>query len=358
MVHQGVVGDTHTYTLVLPGGSTDGFATISASADDAAGNSGTDTDSTSLTIDNPAPGATITLTSPTPTGSDAVSIEVAFDEPVAPTFDSGDISLAGTLAGSVVVTGTDPTYTVTVTFTDPNADGTVGIDIAGGGAITDLAGNPYPGGSSGLYDIFNWRGFTVQPQDVRLYTGDSHTFSVVADCGASTLSYQWKWDDGAKTVHNVGPDAADYTIPDATGCAGDYWCEVDYDGATYVSGTASLDVRDPLQITVQPVGGACTAGDAHTFTVGVTGGYPPLSYTWEKDGVSVGTDPDCAIDPLETSHSGWYRVLVQDDNGAVAASDSVELTVDPGMPATQLLGLGLVVGGIALAGFIVARRKS
>ena len=59
MAHQGTVGNTYTYTLTLPGGSTEGAATIVDSADDAAGNSGADVDTTSLTIDNTPPSAPV-----------------------------------------------------------------------------------------------------------------------------------------------------------------------------------------------------------------------------------------------------------------------------------------------------------
>ncbi|MCP4643593.1 MAG: exo-alpha-sialidase [bacterium] len=57
VAHQGTVGSTYTYTLVLPGGSTEGAATIAASASDAAGNPGSGADTTSLSIDNTAPSA-------------------------------------------------------------------------------------------------------------------------------------------------------------------------------------------------------------------------------------------------------------------------------------------------------------
>ncbi len=304
------------------------------------------------------PTAVITVLSATPTGADAVDFEVAFDEAVTPTFDSGDVSLTGTLAGSVGISGTDPTYTVTVTLTDPNADGTIGIAVAGAGAVTDLAGNPYAGGSSALCDIFNWDGFTAEPQDARGYNGDPHTFGVTADCGASSLSYQWKWDDGAKAIHDVGTDAASYAIPDVTGQAGDYWCEVSYDGGTYTSAAVTLEVEDHLEIIVQPVGGAYTAGDAHTFTVGTSGGYAPLTYTWKKDGITVGTDAALVLGPLGVSQTGDYTVEVIDDNVDVAiSSPAATLTLDVGTPVAGLMGLGMLASGLALAGLLAVRRR-
>ncbi|MCP4589121.1 MAG: hypothetical protein GY842_00110, partial [bacterium] len=233
-----IAGSDDTYTVSVTGITGDGSFTLAVSTgsdvQDLAGNPlASSVTSAAVAIDNTPPNATISLLTASPTKADAVEFQVAFDEPVTPSFDSGDVSLTGDLAGSVGVSGTDPTYTVTVTLTDPDADGTIGIAVAGAGAVTDLAGNPYAGGSSALCDIFNWNGFTAEPQDARGYNGDPHSFSVTADCGASSLSYQWKWDDGAKAIHDVGTDAASYAIPDVTGQAGDYWCEVTYDGSTY-----------------------------------------------------------------------------------------------------------------------------
>ncbi len=358
MVCQGNLGDMYTYAHILLGGSSEGTATIFVFADDAAANWGYDIDTTSLVIDNTPPTATISLLTTSPTGADAVDFEVAFDEAVTPPFDAGDVSLTGTLAGSVGISGTDPTYTVTVTLTDPNADGTIGIDVAGAGAVTDLAGNPYAGGSSALCDVFNWNGFTQQPQGARKYAGDAHAFTVVADCGASGLSYQWKWDDGAKAVHDVGTDAASYAIPDVTGQAGDYWCEVAYDGSSYPSAAATLEVEEHLEITVQPVGGSYTVGGSHTFSVGTSGGYTPLTYTWKKDGTTVGTDATLVLEPLGVAHSGDYTVEIIDDNVDVAiSSPAAALTVDVGTPVAGLMGLGALAGGLALAGLLAVRRR-
>ncbi len=359
----GVAGSGDMYTVSVTGITGDGSFTLAASTgsdvqDLAANPLATSVTSAAVLIDNTPPNATISLLTASPTGADTVDFEVAFDEAVTPTFDAGDVSLTGTLAGSVGISGTDPAYTVTVTLTDPNADGTIGIAVAGGGAVTDLAGNPYAGGSSALCDVFNWNGFTEQPQAARKYTEDAHAFSVAADCGASTLAYQWKWDDGAKAIHDVGTDAASCAIPDVTGKAGDYWCEVSYDGSTYPSAAATLDVEDHLEITVQPVGGSYTVGGSHTFSVSTSGGYTPLTYTWKQDGLSVGTDATLVLEPLQVAHSGDYTVEVIDDNVDVAiSSPTATLTVDVGTPVAGLMGLGMLASGLALAGLLAVRRR-
>ena len=313
-------------------------------------------------IDVDAPTAAMTLLTTSPTGADAINFQVAFSEPVAPTFDGGDVSVAGTLAGAVAVTGTDPTYTVTVTLTDPDADGTVGIDVAGGGAVTDLGGNPYAGGSSPLAESFNWRGFTSEPQSVQAYNGDDPTFTVVADCGASTLLYQWKWDDGvSKTIHDVGSDSPSHTVTDCTtGHAGDYWCEVSYDGSTYPTAAAALEVEDHLQIIQPPQGGDKIVDDAHVFTVATTGGYLPLSYEWRKNGGAIAgaMDPSYTLDPLTMDDAGTYTVQVFDYNTDIEISDAAVLTVTPGVPVAGLMGLGVLCTAFVLGGAALIRRKS
>jgi hypothetical protein len=70
---------------------------------------------------------------------------------VAPTFNTNNLALAGTLAGaaSAQIAGADPMYSVTVTLSDPNAAGTLGIVIGPG--VSDAAGNAFAGSASALY---------------------------------------------------------------------------------------------------------------------------------------------------------------------------------------------------------------
>ena len=282
-----------------------------------------------------APTAVITLDDPQTTDLDVIHFSVDFDESVAPSFGRSDVSVIGTVAAAspVSVVGPDPTYTVTVTMADPEDDGTVGIEIGTG--VVDTWGNPYAGGSSGLYHIHNWHGFTAEPSGtVRLYTGDSHSVSVAVDVGNSVPSYQWKWDDGLKAIHDVGIDSPTLDLPDVTGLDGDYWCEVSYDGETYVSGSATLDVADHLQITQQPEGGHKVAGESHTFSVATSGGHLPLTYVWTHDGepITEVTGSSYTITSVTPDDAGTYTVTVSDDLTDSTGSTPAALTVAPAMP--------------------------
>ncbi len=219
--------------------------------------------------------------------------------------------------------------------------------------VQDVFGNVYAGGASPLYQMRNWREprFTEEPAGARKYTGDSHTFSATANCGASALSYQWKWEDGAKTEH-LGPTTQSWALTALTPAhAGAYWCEASYDGAAHATAPAILEVEPPLEITAQPEGGPKAVGDSHEFAVAVTGGYMPLAYQWRKDEAVLPDGPDgpvLALADLEESDSASYDVVVTDDNGASVVSDPAILLVGTDLPAMNALLMAALVLALAL----------
>jgi len=336
----------------------EGVYNVEVRAVDAAGNEGFDPTTDELAVDLTPPGATITLADPSPTGRDAVDFEVVFDEAVGASFTTEDVTLLpGSLAGmAAAVDGADPSYTVTVVLTDPDADGTVAIAV--GTAVTDLAGNPFGGGSSEPYTIHNWSGFTVQPEGARRYAGDTHTLVVAANEGVSTQTYAWKWDDGSKAIHDLGVLSPTCALEDlTTGHAGAYWCEVAYDGETYDSAHVTLAVAEHVAIVQHPAGGAHDAGSGYTFTVLASGGYPPLHYTWKKDGVPVtgATGSIYAIPVLHRHHEGSYTVEVADDHVDATESYPAFLAVNAVLPAAGLAGLAVLVAAGMLLGAIRVR---
>ena len=178
--------------------------------------------------------------------------------------------------------------------------------------------------------------------------------------GNSTPAYQWKWDDGAKSVHDVGTDSPTYDIPDVQSKAGDYWCEVTYDGVEYPSNTAVLGVAPILDISQQPAGAVRDLGESYTFFVVAEGGFAPLSYQWWKDGLELSgaTDSSYDIVAIELADAGTYHVVVVDDNVATLTSDTADLTIPgAGMPAASLFGLGLVACALLGCGALAARKK-
>ncbi len=118
---------------------TEGYHVIYATATDAAGNTSVISPSAFLTIDITKPTVTVSAPSAVRTGAGPVQYTLTYSETNVTT-DNGDITLnrAGTANGTVTVTGTGNTRTVTIS--DITGDGTIGITVASGTCF-DAAGN-------------------------------------------------------------------------------------------------------------------------------------------------------------------------------------------------------------------------
>ena len=305
---------------------------------------------TGTTLDVTPPTAVITLADPNPLNADAVRFGVTFNEPVGTTFSPALITLAGTLAGTVSVTGTDPAYVVTVTLAEPDMDGTVGIVIGAG--VTDLSGNAYAGGVSALYTLTHWAGFTQQPEGARKYRGDSHLLQVAVNTGGLPTTYQWKHLTETGVIVN-GPGATQWLLASLNSSdPGDYWCEVTNGGIRHPSEKVAVSAMGHLRITKHPQGGAAFYGGAWQFTVEADGGYPPLHYQWRKEGqVCPGaTGPEYLVDPLEQGDAGLYSVEIHDSNSDVRESYPARLTLTQRVPVGGGAALAALAGLLALAG--------
>jgi hypothetical protein len=147
-----ISGTGPAYTVTVTGMPAGGFGTITATIPagaviDAATNpnkASTSTDNAVL-FDNVAPTVTINQApgQPDPTNT-SINFTVVFSEPVTG-FDPTDILLSGSLPGvgglTRTISGSGPTYTVTVSGLPTGMQGTVMADIAASG-VTDLATNP------------------------------------------------------------------------------------------------------------------------------------------------------------------------------------------------------------------------
>ncbi len=337
------------YTLT----GTDGLNTVYVKFRDAVGRESAAL-SDGIVLDRVAPVATITRSDASPTTSPVVHYSVAFSEPVLPTFDTAGVSVTGSLTVIPTVTGTGP-FTVSLFVTSINPDGLVGLNLATG--ITDLAGNPVTVVPAADYDIVYWPGFAGQPESADKYVGDAQSFAVAVNPGTRTLSYQWKYTDG--TVQD-GPASANWGVgPLTLAKAGDYWCEVACGGLVFPTSHATLQVRNKLGITKQPIGGNVTEGTTYQFSVTAGGGYAPLSYQWKKDGVNIaGAEGDSyAIAGLDLADSGDYSVEIRDANTSVMESDAAKLVVDKGVPVAGWLALAVLATGLAGAGARRAKKK-
>jgi hypothetical protein len=313
-----------------------------------------------LQIDTQPPETVITRTGTTPTGNETVSWRVAFSEPVAGSFDETDITLTGSLATQADFTldGADQIWTVEVTISDEDADGDIGI--ATGTAITDQAGLSAVPVSAPRYNIENWCGFSQQPQAARRYAGASITFTAEAGCGGGSLLYQWKRDNGSKAIENVGDPSPTLGIPIIVlGHAGLYWCEVTYDGVTYSSDAALLEVARPVTITAQPEDAVIIEGETATLEIEAEGGFGALMYNWLHEGVPAGFDnPVLEIEGVTEDDAGnWVCAVIDDNLTEPVYSEDARIIVNSALSAGGIAGLAILVLICGLAMLLLTRRR-
>ena len=175
----------------------------------------------------------------------------------------------------------------------------------------------------------------AQPVGGSKYAGDQHTFMITATGGSGALTYQWTKDTTAPGDWIPTATTNTYTInPLVAGDDGQYKCLVGDDlrppAPRAESNWATLQVRDRMAVSVQPVGDNLVRGDSHTFTVTVTGGYTPYSYQWRKFGAPEGPDgPSYLITNLTyAGDQGTYDCIIEDDRtDQVITNGAASLTV-------------------------------
>ena len=237
---------------------------------------------------------------------------------------------------SYIVVGTESIYEIEfLTTSHCGAYYCVVTDMDGGTVVTTRR-TP----SAYLNVVYVGIYFSQQPSGGNKMTGQTHTLSCLAKGGVGPGPYQYTWRrDGAP----VGPNARSWTIdPITMGDAGAYTVDVTSNGGpdTITSNPAVLNVTAaPFSLDQQPVGGQKYAGEAHTFSVSVSGGSGLFSYDWRKGGVSLGAadTPSLVLDPLAVSNAGAYTCVVTDTTtpGTPVTSNPAELEVAEPVTITQ-----------------------
>lgn len=105
--------------------------------------------------------------------------------------------------------------------------------------------------------------------------------------------------------------------------ATDTWTPFTMDAAITPATVATLAFTTDLPATK-----SVAVGAALNLTVAVTGGYSPYTYTWTKDGTTVGSNAATYnVAAAATGNAGKYKVVVKDASGATITSKECTVTV-------------------------------
>jgi hypothetical protein len=191
----------------------------------------------------------------------------------------------------------------------------------------------------------------TQPANQAVTVGQTATFTVIA-FGTAPLNYQWQ----KGGVNILGANSASYTTPPTLSSDGGSQFEVTVSNASgsITSAAATLTVNVPPSITTQPVSQTVMAGQTATFTVAASGTVP-LSYQWQKAGVTISgaTSASYTTPATSLSDNGSQFQVVISNVAASVTSNAVTLTVNAAPSiTTQPLSQSVVVGQTAT--FVVA----
>ena len=151
------------------------------------------------------------------------------------------------------------------------------------------------------------------------------------------------WGDSKSVTVNSGTQVT-VEAAAASGYTFDGW----YDGSAKVSSNTSLTVTatanktyrakfntvSTLTITQHPQSQTKTEGESVTFNVVASGGTPPYSYQWRKNGTNINgaTSQSYTKNNLVVADAGQYSVVVTDSSGVGArhsiTSNDAQLTVE------------------------------
>jgi Immunoglobulin I-set domain/Immunoglobulin domain len=156
-----------------------------------------------------------------------------------------------------------------------------------------------------------------QPVAATVNIGQAISFSVTVS-GTSPFSYQWQ----REGIDIGGATQAMLTIASVQPTdAGTYRVVVTNAAGSVTSTNASLIVRVPPTLLVQPASVSVNVGQPASFSV-TASGTAPLSYQWQKGGVNISgaTQSIYSIASAQLSDAGDYRVVVSNSVGSVTSS--------------------------------------
>jgi|GEM_PF-6165443 len=188
------------------------------------------------------------------------------------------------------------------------------VSHGGGSAVSDTA----------LLRVVSKPVFTVQPESVLVYTGDTARFTVTVT--GSAITYSWKR-DGELFTGGLGSSSAQLSLPDV---------DLDDNGSVFVcfaENSIGIDSsREALLTVVLPGAKIVEKSNDTIFPMGnpltlrvVAQGRPEISYAWKKAGESVilSTADTLHLTEFTANQNVTYRCVVSNGDG----TDSADIRV-------------------------------
>ncbi len=198
------------------------------------------------------------------------------------------------------------------------------------------------------------------PTDVIAYEDAAEAvFTAAVSGGTPPYAYTWRRDniDLAPALQPLGPTLT-LTGP-LVGQVGSYRCVVTDSGVpadVESSETARLEVYPRLSFSQQPQGGNFYRGASVVLQALVSGGAPPWSYVWRKDGAPLPFEqqplgPTLTFSAVQYADAGVYDLVVNDGYIDEIISEEANVAVAPPPPlqiVSQPQGGSVKVGGAFL----------
>ncbi|MGZ5544801.1 MAG: TIGR02597 family protein, partial [Limisphaerales bacterium] len=185
---------------------------------------------------------------------------------------------------------------------------------------------------------------TNPPASQTVNQGQNATFNVSA-IGNGTLSYQWKFNNGAIS----GANSSSYTVLGATnGNAGSYTVVVSNGSGNTTSSAAILTVIIPPSVTGQPASTTVNQGQNAIFT-STASGTVPLSYQWRfnNGNISGANSSSYTKTSAQPVDAGSYSVVVTNAAGTATSSGAVLTVIVPPSITSQPASVAVLEGSTA-----------
>lgn len=253
---------------------------------------------TGQTISGLAPAIyTVTITDANSCSSTATVTITSNASPVITGLSGVNLLCNGNSSGSVTVTASGGTGTLTYSWSNTSSGGTsitgliagtysvVVADANGCTAISTVAITEPP--------LLNAPTFTTTNANCGVNDG-SATATVLG--GTGSLIYNWSNGSTTAAVNNLATGSYTLTVTDANGCTNSSVANVSNSGGPTISSVTPTDLL-------------CNGGGTGSVVVIISNGTAPYTYSWSTGAASVTSDTQSAISNLQ---SATYTVTVKD----------------------------------------------